>query len=62
MPVVEFDHAHIIDYQPEKSLALSQTIEEFDTMVFEAHSTDYQTSFALRQLVQHHFAQPGLGA
>lgn len=55
-PGVEFDHAHIIDYQPEKSLALSQTIEEFDTMVFEAHSTDYQTPFALRQLVQHHFA------
>ncbi|WP_145576694.1 tagatose-bisphosphate aldolase subunit KbaZ [Yersinia alsatica] len=55
-PGVEFDHTHVIDYQPEKSLALSQMIEEFDTMVFEAHSTDYQTPLALRQLVQHHFA------
>lgn len=55
-PGVEFDHTHVIDYQPEKSLALSRTIEEFDTMVFEAHSTDYQTPLALQQLVQHHFA------
>ncbi|QHB32863.1 tagatose-bisphosphate aldolase subunit KbaZ [Yersinia canariae] len=55
-PGVEFDHTQVIDYQPEKSLALSQMIEEFDTMVFEAHSTDYQTPFALQQLVQHHFA------
>lgn len=55
-PGVEFDHTHIIDYQPEKSRALSQMIEEFDTMVFEAHSTDYQTPLALQQLVQHHFA------
>lgn len=55
-PGVEFDHTHVIDYQPEKSLALSHTIEEFDTMVFEAHSTDYQTPLALQQLVQNHFA------
>ena len=55
-PGVEFDHAHIIDYKPEKSLSLSKMIEEFDTMVFEAHSTDYQTPLALQQLVQHHFA------
>ncbi|MCS3430928.1 tagatose-bisphosphate aldolase subunit KbaZ [Klebsiella sp. BIGb0407] len=55
-PGVEFDSSHIIDYQPEKSLLLSQMIEESDTMVFEAHSTDYQTPQALQQLVQHHFA------
>nr|WP_206285933.1 tagatose-bisphosphate aldolase subunit KbaZ [Yersinia kristensenii] len=55
-PGVEFDHTHVIDYQPEKSLALSQMIKEFDTLVFEAHSTDYQTPLALQQLVQHHFA------
>ncbi|CDG86646.1 tagatose-bisphosphate aldolase subunit KbaZ [Xenorhabdus bovienii] len=55
-PGVEFDHTQVIDYQPEKSRALSQMIETSDNMVFEAHSTDYQTQFALQQLVQHHFA------
>ncbi|RPH28586.1 tagatose-bisphosphate aldolase subunit KbaZ [Buttiauxella warmboldiae] len=55
-PGVEFDHTQVIDYQPEKSLSLSQMIEAFDTLVFEAHSTDYQTPEALRQLVEHHFA------
>lgn len=55
-PGVEFDHTQIVDYQPEKSQALSQMIEAFDNMVFEAHSTDYQTPQALQQLVQNHFA------
>ncbi|WP_237932152.1 tagatose-bisphosphate aldolase subunit KbaZ [Buttiauxella sp. S19-1] len=55
-PGVEFDHTQVIDYQPEKSLFLSQMIEAFDTLVFEAHSTDYQTPQALQQLVQNHFA------
>ncbi|MBI0551274.1 tagatose-bisphosphate aldolase subunit KbaZ [Pectobacterium parmentieri] len=55
-PGVEFDHTQVIDYQPDKSLFLSQMIESFDTLVFEAHSTDYQTPQALQQLVQHHFA------
>ncbi|WP_156292808.1 tagatose-bisphosphate aldolase subunit KbaZ [Serratia oryzae] len=55
-PGVEFDHTQVIDFQPQKALALSQMIEASDTMVFEAHSTDYQTPLALQQLVQHHFA------
>jgi D-tagatose-1,6-bisphosphate aldolase subunit GatZ/KbaZ len=55
-PGVEFDHTQVIDYQPEKALFLSQMIEAFDTMVFEAHSTDYQTPQALQQLVENHFA------
>jgi D-tagatose-1,6-bisphosphate aldolase subunit GatZ/KbaZ len=55
-PGVEFDHTQVIDFQPQKALALSQMIEASDTMVFEAHSTDYQTPFALQRLVQHHFA------
>ncbi|CDG20250.1 D-tagatose-1,6-bisphosphate aldolase subunit kbaZ [Xenorhabdus poinarii G6] len=55
-PGVEFDHTQVIDYQPAQSRALSQMIEMSDTMVFEAHSTDYQTPYALQQLVQHHFA------
>lgn len=55
-PGVEFDHTQVIDYQPEKSRALSKMIEASQTMVFEAHSTDYQTTQALRQLVEDHFA------
>lgn len=31
-------------------------VEAYDTLVFEAHSTDYQMPQALRQLVKDHFA------
>ncbi|WP_410705546.1 tagatose-bisphosphate aldolase subunit KbaZ [Citrobacter freundii] len=55
-PGVEFDHTHIIDYQPQKAVALSKMVEDHDTLVFEAHSTDYQTPQSLRQLVIDHFA------
>lgn len=55
-PGVEFDHTHIIDYQSQKASALSAMIEAYDTLVFEAHSTDYQTPQSLRQLVKDHFA------
>ncbi|HCT1632948.1 TPA: tagatose-bisphosphate aldolase subunit KbaZ [Citrobacter koseri] len=55
-PGVEFDHTHIIDYQPQKAIALSAMVEAYDTLVFEAHSTDYQTPQSLRQLVKDHFA------
>lgn len=55
-PGVEFDHANVCDYQPQKAVALSKMVEAYDTLVFEAHSTDYQTPQALRQLVKDHFA------
>ncbi|QCK80722.1 tagatose-bisphosphate aldolase subunit KbaZ [Raoultella ornithinolytica] len=55
-PGVEFDHTHIIDYQPQQAEALSAMVEDYDALVFEAHSTDYQTPQALRQLVKDHFA------
>lgn len=55
-PGVEFDHTHIIDYQPQKAAALSKMVEAYGTLVFEAHSTDYQTPQSLRQLVKDHFA------
>lgn len=55
-PGVEFDHTHIIDYQPQKAAALSMMVEAYDTLLFEAHSTDYQTPQSLRQLVLDHFA------
>lgn len=55
-PGVEFDNSRVIDYQPPKAAALSQSIVAVPGMVFEAHSTDYQTPAALQALVQDHFA------
>lgn len=55
-PGVEFDHHQVIDYVPAKAVALSRSIEPVRGMVFEAHSTDYQTPDALEALVQDHFA------
>jgi D-tagatose-1,6-bisphosphate aldolase subunit GatZ/KbaZ len=55
-PGVEFDHHQVIGYVPSKAVALSRSIEPVAGMVFEAHSTDYQTPVALESLVQDHFA------
>src|SRR3984957_8652916 len=46
-PGVEFDHHKVIDYNPAKARALSQRIELEPGLVYEAHSTDYQTASAL---------------
>ncbi|MEP7186371.1 MAG: D-tagatose-bisphosphate aldolase, class II, non-catalytic subunit [Rhodanobacter sp.] len=55
-PGVEFDHHSVADYQPEQAHALSEAIIDVPGMVFEAHSTDYQTRDALSNLVRDHFA------
>ncbi|QHM77947.1 D-tagatose-1,6-bisphosphate aldolase subunit KbaZ [Mixta theicola] len=55
-PGVEFDHTNVIDYRPQAAAALSKVTEGSETLIFEAHSTDYQTPHALRQLVKDHFA------
>lgn len=55
-PGVEFDHYQVIDYQRLKAAALSRSIETMPGIVFEAHSTDYQTPAALKALVEDHFA------
>ena len=55
-PGVEFDHHKVVDYVPAKARALSDFIETVPGMVYEAHSTDYQTPQALAQLVRDHFA------
>jgi D-tagatose-1,6-bisphosphate aldolase subunit GatZ/KbaZ len=55
-PGVEFDHHNVIDYGPRKAQALSHAITAVRNMVYEAHSTDYQTRDALRALVRDHFA------
>jgi D-tagatose-1,6-bisphosphate aldolase subunit GatZ/KbaZ len=55
-PGVEFDHHKVIDYDPAKAVELSARIEHESHLVFEAHSTDYQTPAALAALVRDHFA------
>jgi D-tagatose-1,6-bisphosphate aldolase subunit GatZ/KbaZ len=55
-PGVEFDHYKVIDYDPSKARELSRRIECERGLVFEAHSTDYQTETALAALVRDHFA------
>jgi len=55
-PGLEFDHHKVIDYQPAKAGELSRRIELESGLVYEAHSTDYQTPDALAALVRDHFA------
>ncbi|MCK4966642.1 D-tagatose-bisphosphate aldolase, class II, non-catalytic subunit [bacterium] len=55
-PGVEFDNSSIIEYNHKKAEKLSKFIESYDTLVYEAHSTDYQTETALCRMVQDHFA------
>lgn len=55
-PGVEFDHMHVVDYDPTRSQLLSTVAADHPRLVFEAHSTDYQTQSALAALVRNHFA------
>lgn len=55
-PGVEFDHMKVVDYRSEAAAALSAAIAPVEHIVFEAHSTDYQTAPALAALVRDHFA------
>jgi len=55
-PGVEFDHLRVVDYQRERTSELRQVLDDEPHMVFEAHSTDYQTVEALTALVEDHWA------
>ncbi len=58
-PGVDFDHSQIQHYLPSAAAALSNFVaQQMDppTLVFEAHSTDYQTEAAMHALVRDHFA------
>jgi D-tagatose-1,6-bisphosphate aldolase subunit GatZ/KbaZ len=55
-PGVEFDHHKVIAYDRSKAVALSAAMDDQPHLVFEAHSTDYQTPSALKALVEDHFA------
>jgi D-tagatose 6-phosphate 4-epimerase len=55
-PGVEFGNHNVIAYEPEKARALSQSLAHLPNLVFEAHSTDYQSRDMLRRLVLDGFA------
>jgi D-tagatose-1,6-bisphosphate aldolase subunit GatZ/KbaZ len=55
-PGVEFGNENVISYVPERAAALSAALSDLPGLVFEAHSTDYQTQDALRRLVLDGFA------
>lgn len=51
-PGVEFGDDAIHDYNPEKACDLVQSLDEVPSLIFEGHSTDYQTPHALKQMVR----------
>lgn len=55
-PGVEFGDQYVLDYNREKAKPLSEFIKTFPGLVFEAHSTDYQTTESLKQMVEDQFA------
>jgi D-tagatose-1,6-bisphosphate aldolase subunit GatZ/KbaZ len=55
-PGVEFNNKEVFSYDHSKTKALSKFIETIPGMVFEAHSTDYQTPQSLTQMVKDHFS------
>ena len=55
-PGVDFDHSDVHHYDPRAATALSAFVETQPRIVFEAHSTDYQTEASLHALVHDHFA------
>ena len=54
-PGVEYGDDFVIPYKPEAVQELSNFIEN-QPLIYEVHSTDYQTSEALQNLVRDHFA------
>ena len=54
-PGVEFGNETVVDYAPEKAVQLTSALGRYEGIVFEAHSTDYQTAESLRSLVGDHF-------
>lgn len=55
-PGVEFGNQNVVAYDPAAASALSASLHGLPDMVFEAHSTDYQSQEALRSLVRDGYA------
>jgi D-tagatose-1,6-bisphosphate aldolase subunit GatZ/KbaZ len=55
-PGVEFDHAAVVDYDRDRTKELRGVLDDYPHLVFEAHSTDYQSVDRLTELVGDHWA------
>jgi len=55
-PGVEYGDSDIFDYRRTDAFQLKTFIEDYPNLVYEAHSTDYQTQCSLTELVEDHFA------
>lgn len=55
-PGVEFGHEDVVNYEPQKARDLCAVLQKYPTLIFEAHSTDYQRPEAYKQLVSSGFA------
>ncbi len=55
-PGAEFGDSSVFEYDRRKAELLSKCLAGFPKIVYEAHSTDYQPSQALREMVEDHFA------
>jgi D-tagatose-bisphosphate aldolase class II non-catalytic subunit len=55
-PGVDFGNSQVFAFDPEKAARLTGMVETLPQMVFEAHSTDYQTPESLAGLLHGHFA------
>ncbi|HLE53563.1 MAG TPA: class II D-tagatose-bisphosphate aldolase, non-catalytic subunit [Anaerolineales bacterium] len=55
-PGVEYGDDALFEYDRSKARPLSEFIETLPNLVYEAHSTDYQSCRALQQMVEDHFA------
>jgi len=55
-PGVDFGSNSIFDYDRGKARSLSAALSKYPGIVFEAHSTDYQSPQALARMVEDHFA------
>ena len=53
-PGVEFGHETVVEYQPDRAAPLSHALDD-TSLVFEAHSTDYQRPARLAELVRDRF-------
>ena len=54
-PGVDFSHTSVHRFQPDQACELSAAILKEPGMTFEVHSTDYQPTQALEELVDKHF-------
>lgn len=55
-PGVEFGNRSVLEYSREDAHALSRNLGYYEQLVFEAHSTDYQTVPRMKEMVEDGFA------